>query len=643
MSHSVPLYDDSYIKSQALPAFFPMESKFNRLMQIQLKISMILLGLMLIPITVDILVRFFFNGSIIGVTELETYGLVVIGFFVVGFSTIERQHIQIDIFFESFSRTTQRRLILFAEIICLVGSGVLMYFTFIAGMETSETSATLRLPNNIFIFITSYGFLTIFISTLYKIFHAIRERLADGDYIGIILCFAFVLLLIALPFIYKFVGIKFSNLFIGSIGFLILLSLLMLRVPLGISMILVGGLGLFTIMRSPMAVQGALGELPFRQTSEFIFLAMPMFMLMGEMITMGGLSKDLFECANKWLGRMPGGLAVAAIGGCAGFGAVCGDSMATVLTMSSVALQPMLDKNYSPKIVTGALAAGGTLGILIPPSMGFIVYSMMTEESVGRLFIAGIIPGILLTSIFCGIVIIQAVRNPELAPRGDIYPLREKLFSLIGLIPIIVLFVVVVGGIMSGLFTPGEGGAVGAVCATIIAAIRRKLTYKGFMKALYNTAKMCGVIFILLIGVFSFGVFLTSSRLPSLLADWVVNMVLNKYIVLFAVIMIYIFLGCVMNIMPMMMLTLPSIYPSIQALGFDGIWFGVLTVIIMEMGMITPPIGLNVFTMRSVANTIPVSVIFKGVFPFFLGMCLCALLIIIFPQIALFLPNLLFQ
>lgn len=313
--------------------------------------------------------------------------------------------------------------------------------------------------------------------------------------------------------------------------------------------------------------------------------------------------------------------------------------MTTVVTMSAVALPAMRENNYAPRLAAGALAAGGTLGILIPPSMGFIFYSIMTEESVGKLFIAGVVPGILLACIFIGIIIIMVKRDPALAPPSAKFPLEEKVRSLVGLIPMILLFVLVVGGIMTGYFTPGEGGAVGAFCAFLYAVVRRQMTVSGLRSALFSTALMTGKIFVILVGVYVFGAFLATSRLPALLARFVAGLDLSMYAILAVVIFIYIILGCVMNIIPMMLLTLPSIYPTIQSLGIDGIWFGVITVIVMEMGMITPPIGLNVFTMASLAPDISMGTVFKGVMPFFFGMILCVILVIIFPQLALWLPS----
>ncbi|MBO4317383.1 MAG: TRAP transporter large permease subunit [Mailhella sp.] len=313
--------------------------------------------------------------------------------------------------------------------------------------------------------------------------------------------------------------------------------------------------------------------------------------------------------------------------------------MATVITMSTVALPAMRSRKYNLELACGSLAAGGTLGILIPPSMGFIIYSMITEESVGKLFIAGVVPGLVLAAIFMLIIMFRVMRHPEYAPKAPVYPMVEKLLSLVRLIPIVVLFVIVVMGILYGWFTPAEGGALGAVMALLYALVRGRLTLKLFTKTMYNSSLMFGKLFALFVGLYVLQTFLVATRLPNLLADFIVGMDISKYAVLVAVIILYIILGCVMNIMPMMMLTLPSIFPTIQALGFDGVWFGVVCVIVMEMGMITPPVGMNVFTMASLAPDIPMASIFKGVLPFFAGMLLCVALVVMFPQLALFLAN----
>ncbi len=622
-----------------IPPLGPVEAGFNRFTEICMLIAAVMIGALVVPICFDIICRNFFGFAIDGMMEVEVLVLVAVAFGCMGYTIVTRSPIQIDLFYLWMRGKTQARLDLFSNLLCLAISAVLAYFIFWETVEWTALTTVLRIPEKYAVGCTCLAFATIAVAMLFQIRHSLRELCAMKDYVGILIAFAAVIALCGLPFAYRASGFKFSGLALGATAFAVLMALLMIRVPIGLAMALIGLLGLFALLRRPEMAFKAVAPVPFRYTADFIFVAMPMFMFMGELTFYSGLSKDLFDCANKWMGRLPGGLAIASVGGCAGFGAVCGDSLACVITMSSVALPAMRAQKYDEAMACGALAAGGTLGILIPPSMGFIFYSIITEESIGKLFIAGILPGILLSAIFMAIIYIKCVRHPELAPKAADYPLKDKLISTLYLVPVGLLFVLVVGGIMMGVFTPGEGGAVGAMGAFIYALVRRRLTLANLMAGMRSTAIMTGKIFLIFAGVYILGQFLASSRLPNLMADAILGLDINRYAVLGVVCLLYIVLGCVMNILPMMMLTLPSIYPTIMALGFDGIWFGVVTVILMEMGMITPPVGMNVFTLSSLVPDIPMSTIFKGVIPFFFGMILCTIIITIFPQIALVLPN----
>lgn len=641
------------ISKGKLPVQYPGEEMWNKFVSMLMYVSIVLTGLLAIPICTDILLRHVlvplvrafiapeFNIAIDGIIEIETMSLVPIAFCATGFLTISRQHIQIDIFFDMFNNKLKSRLILLANLVCLCTAAFMTYETFEAAMSSDELTPTFYVPLAWLILITTLGFATACVGFLYQTLHSLADLKLNKDFIGILAVVGIIALIIALPFGYKAYGVKVSGLVIGGVGFVILFSLLLLRVPIAFAMAFIGVLGLICLKRTVWAAFSAVGEIPYQHTADFVFVAIPMFMLMGELAFYSGISADLFECANRWLGRLPGGLAAATIGGCAGFGAVCGESLPTVITMSSVALPPMRERNYDTGLATGALAAGGTLGILIPPSIGFIFYSIITEESIGKLFIAGIIPGILLSSMFIGCIVFQVKRNPSLAPKGEIYTMQEKLSSLVLLLPMIGLFALVVGGILQGWFTPGEGGAVGTMGAFLYSACRRRVSWKILKDSLTATVTMTGKIFLIFAGVYCFGAFLAASRLPNLLAETIISLDVNRYVVLAIIVALYIALGAVMNILPMMLLTLPSIYPTVQALGFDGIWFGVITVMLMEMGLITPPVGMNVFTLSSLAPDIPMATIFRGVMPFFLTMVLCVTLIIMFPPLATWLPNLL--
>lgn len=329
--------------------------------------------------------------------------------------------------------------------------------------------------------------------------------------------------------------------------------------------------------------------------------------------------------------------------GCAGFAAICGDSLATAVTMSSAALPEMRKHKYDPSLATGCLAAGGTLGILIPPSVGFIFYGIVTEESIGKLFVAGILPGILLALLFMFAIYIKARRNPELAPAGEHFSWAERIKSLKGVSGMLFLFLLILGGMLGGIFSAVEGAAVGAVGAFILAVIRKRMTFGLMIKAVKDTLAITNKLLLILIGVGILGYFLASTRLPFVLAQFITGLEVNRYVIFGAVIIFYMILGCVLNVIPMILLVLPTLFPSITALGFDPIWFGVVTVITMEMGQITPPVGVNVFAMAGIATDVPMYTIFRGIFPFFLCMCLCILILTFFPQIALYLPGLLFK
>lgn len=624
-----------------LPPNSPFEAAWNRFTLYMIYIAAAITGLIAIPICIDIVARTFFHASIEGIIEVETLALIPMAFLATGFLTVSRQHIQIDLFFDMFSVRTRGRLILLAALVGFAASALMTYQTFLTGLENTELTPFMYFPVRWFIFITTFGFFSAGLGFLFQLIHAVQDIVRNKDFLGIVIPLAAIALIVALPFVYKASGYKMSGLLIGLFGFLVLFSMLLLRVPIAFAMTFMGILGLICLKRSPAIALATVGEIPYLQTADFVFVAIPMFMLMGELAFFSGISADLFECANRWLGRLPGGLACATIGGCAGFGAVCGESLPTVITMSAVALPPMREHNYDPGLATGALAAGGTLGILIPPSIGFIFYSIITEESVGKLFIAGIIPGLLLASMFMLTIIIQVKRKPSLAPKGNVFTMKQKLVSLMYLLPMGALFMLVIGGILAGAFTPGEGGAVGAMGAFLYAIGRRRMNIDVMKKSLLATVTMSGKIFMIFAGVYCFGAFLSASRLPNLLADTIIGLDMNRYFVLLIIVLLYIALGAVMNILPMMLLTLPSIYPTVQGLGFDGIWFGVITVMLMEMGLITPPVGMNVFTMSSLAPDIPMATIFKGVMPFFVAMLLTCALIILFPGLATWLPNLL--
>ncbi|MEJ2640093.1 MAG: TRAP transporter large permease, partial [Desulfosarcinaceae bacterium] len=331
--------------------------------------------------------------------------------------------------------------------------------------------------------------------------------------------------------------------------------------------------------------------------------------------------------------------AMATVLACAGFAAVCGSSLATGATMGMVAIPEMNKYAYDDRLSTGCVAAGGTLGILIPPSIGFIIYGILTEESIGKLFMAGIVPGILLASLFILAIYIQCRLMPQMGPQGDRTTLKTKFKSLGGTWGMLLLFIVVMGGIYFGVFTPTEAAGIGAFGAFLFTLFKRKLSMQNLVACLFETGKTTAMIFLIIIGANIFSTFLGLARIPMGLADFIAGLALPRMLILVGIILIYVILGCIMDCYAIMILTVPIIFPVIQALQFDPIWFGVLMVIVLEVGLITPPVGLNVFVLKAAAPNVPLTVIFQGIWPFLLAALLCIFILTLYPQIALFLPS----
>lgn len=423
----------------------------------------------------------------------------------------------------------------------------------------------------------------------------------------------------------------------GIIGIIIMFLLLALRMYIGIAMSIVGFLGLCYLIGFE-AGMGILGITPLAEGSSYTLSVIPLFVLMGQFAFVSGISTDIYKTVYTWMGHMKGGLAMATILACAGFAAICGSSLATGATMGMVAIPEMKNYRYDSRLSTGCVAAGGTLGILIPPSIGFVIYGILTEVSIGKLFMAGFLPGILLALLFIITVYIQCAINPKMGPRGDKTPIKMKIQSLAGTWGMLLLFIIVMGGIYKGIFTPTEAAGVGAFGAFLISVFKGKMTWKKLLECLMESGKTTAMIFLIIIGANIFSTFLGLARLPMGLADFITALALPRLVILSGIIIIFIILGCVMDCYAIMILTVPIIFPVIQAMQFDPIWFGVLMVIVLEVGLITPPVGLNVFVLKGAAPDVPLTVIFRGIWPFLLAALFCIILLITFPQIALFIP-----
>jgi tripartite ATP-independent transporter DctM subunit len=374
--------------------------------------------------------------------------------------------------------------------------------------------------------------------------------------------------------------------------------------------------------------------------SSYNLTVIPLFVFMGQIAFHAGISRRLYDSAYVLFGHRRGGLAMTTVGACAGFSAICGSTNATAATMATVTLPEMKRYGYDMSLATGTVAAAGSLGILIPPSVIFIVYGILTEQSIGKLFAAGILPGILLCFLFLMTIYLRVLKNPSLAPPGPKTSFKEKFRSFAGVIETLILFALVMGGIFFGIFTPTEAAAIGAFLTILIAMFRRQLTWNAFVKSLADTTKISCMIMVIVTGAVIFGHFMAITRLPYELAEWVSSLPFPPHAVMGVIILVYLFGGCFMDALAMIMLTIPIFFPVVQKLGFDPIWFGVVIVLITEMGVITPPVGVNVYVVYGVAKDVPLENIFRGVFPMLLALLLCNLILLLFPQIALFLPNL---
>ncbi|MGX1097054.1 TRAP transporter large permease [Amorphus sp. MBR-141] len=422
---------------------------------------------------------------------------------------------------------------------------------------------------------------------------------------------------------------------VAVLGFISLFGMMVVRVPVGIAMGVVGVCGFAAIVGWGPALN-LLATSPIRTVTDTNLSLVPMFVLMGVLATNSGLSRELFRAGNAWLGQLRGGLALATIGACAGFAAICGSSVATAATMTNIALPEMKRFGYPDDVSTGVIAAGGTLGILIPPSVVLAVYAFITNQDVGKLFVAGIIPGIL--AILFYMLTVQIVHGRRL-PAGERQSLRERLVSLRGVWAVGLLFIAIIGGIYAGVVTPTEAAAAGAALTAIIGIARRRLGVKALLASLAEALRTSVSIYTILIGALLFGYFLTITQTPQKITSFLVSLDLGAYPTLALILVFFLLLGCILDAMAMIILLVPIVFPVVQALGFDPIWFGIIVVMTVELGLITPPVGMNVFVINSITPTVSLTQIYKGVMPFVLVDILRLILLVAFPAIVMFLPR----
>lgn len=437
-----------------------------------------------------------------------------------------------------------------------------------------------------------------------------------------------------------------SGMAIGMIMFAVLLGLLALRVQIGVAMFIVGGAG-FLVMNGLdwLPLLSMLKNVAYARFSNYDLAVIPLFMLMGQFATHGGLSRALFSCVSSFVGHLRGGVAMAAVGACAAFGAICGSSLATAATMGQVALPELRRYRYAGSLATGALAAGGTLGIMIPPSVPLVIYAVLTQESIGKLFMAAVIPGLIALLGYMIVIRIVVALKPDAGPAGERVPLPVALRSLAGVLPILLVFLVVIVGIYDGWANPTEAASIGAAACGII-AVANGMRAEGIIRSMLGTAQSTAMIFLVLLGADMLNAGLAITQMPAELAGWVQGSGLPPLSVIFAILLIYIVLGCVMDSLAMILLTIPIFYPIVMGLDFWGmsapdksVWFGILALMVVEIGLVHPPVGMNIYIINRLAKDVPVMETFKGVLPFLASDLLRILLLVFFPALSLYLVH----
>lgn len=432
---------------------------------------------------------------------------------------------------------------------------------------------------------------------------------------------------------------------IGIIGIIIMIALFMTRMPVAYVMALIGFAG-FSFMISLKGGLNLLSRNIYEVFSGYGLTTIPLFILMGQIAFNSGISRKLYNTAYKFLGSIRGGLAMATVCACTAFGAVCGSSPATAATMATVGLPEMRRHKYNDELSAGAVASGGGLGMIMPPSVVLIVYGVLTEQSIGALFVSGILPAILVTILFIISIYIRCTISPDQGPPGEKFTWVERIKSLSGMVDTILVFIMVMGGLFFGIFTPTEAAAVGVFGVLIVSVIRRQLTWQGFVKSLYETLRTSCMVMFLIAGAVVFGKFLAVTRIPFNIAMWIGGFDLPPYFIMAIIVLVYFCGGCFMDALALVMLTIPVFFPIVTSLGYDPIWFGIIIVMVTEMGVITPPVGINVYVVYGVAEGVVGGIrlesIFKGIIPFFIAIIVGIIILMIFPQIILVLPNLMY-
>ncbi len=607
-------------------------------------VGMAVLAVMMFLMALDVILRYAFNKPIPGSLENTQFMLAIVVSFGLAYTAMNKGHVTIDLLTSKMSPRIRFYFGTLNSVFSLVMVGLITWqLTGYGHMMQSAniTSSVLRTPVYPFIYATAFGFAMLALVYLYDTFENTVKFLKTSRWTGWLLLLAVTALLSYLCVtIVMDSGSLFSlsTITAGIVGIVLLVILLFSGMPIGMVMAIVGFLGMSYIAGSQPGLS-SIGSSPYSTVSTYSFTVIPLFVLMGSFCFFSGLSRDIYFAVYIWIGHLPGGLAMATFGACAGFSAICGSSPATVATMGTVAYPEMKKYRYDSRLATGCISAGGGLGVLIPPSIILAIYGILTEQSIGKLFLAGIIPGILSLVLLVLTTYIICLKNPELGPRGAISTYKERFASLKGTWGVLALFLLVMGGIYFGVFTPTEAAGVGAFGALLFALSRRKLGWTNFKASLLDTGSTTSMCFLILVGATVLGYFLAITRLPYEISMFITALEVSRYLVFAVIFLIYFLLGMIMSTIAMIILTVPIFFPIMMDLGFHPIWFGVIVVKVTEIAMISPPVGINVFVMKGIAKDVSMYTIYRGVIPFLISEIVAIIILLFVPQVTTWLPE----
>ena len=588
---------------------------------------------------VDVFMRYFFNRPFDGTVEITGIMMAMIVFSYTAYAQFTNTHICMDIVTDRLAEPSKATLEFATKLWSAAIIAVMIYAMVRYGLTNKKSTPIMGIPYKPFILLGASGVALLFVAVLRDVLYGwYRVMCSCGAFRKL---FAVILALAPIIIAWWFCSHRIfglNPLVVGTIGIIVLFVLFFLGMPIAYAL-MATGLIFVCVLKGQLAGITMLGNSWFNTVSNYTWSPLMSFMLMGYACYYGRFGEDLYRLGTAWIGHLRGGLANGSVMACTMFGAVVGDVLSGTIAMSAIALPEMKKAGYETKLSVGTLACSGTIGALIPPSTTFILYGVLAEQSIGELFMAGIIPGILCMTCFMLVIWLMVLKNPSIAPRREKAPLADRMASLKGGLPIVALFVLVIGGIYGGLFTASEGGAIGAAGTIILAAVMRRLTWKNLKDTFVDTSRNTAMCFTLLGGATILGYFMTLSRMPTWLASSIAAMDVAPMLVMIVIVLVICFLGCFLPAIPLILICVPIFLPIAKSFQWDLVWFGVIFCILNNMASITPPFGINLFVMKGLAD-IPLAVMFRAAMPFVLALFFCLALIIAFPQISLLIPSL---